>query len=388
MRDFLEVMQEGERLTAAVGQRAAFIENFDGKLAKFIELISNKSGMARHKREYLMREAETTSDFPTLFGTVLERTLLAKYKVIAPDWKNYVKTGTQNDFRSANLMAVYGLQSAMSEVKERGEYQGDKLQDGKFVIALKKFGRRFDLSWEALINDDLGAFSDLAQRLVQAALATEQIQAVKSFVSSTGPNTTLFSTSQAHPIDGVTIVNKGTTALTGDGTGADAIGAVITAMRNQKDSDGNPVSLTRFHLVVPPELEIRALKALSASALIAIGVGNSASVQTSENVIAKLPITLHVNEYLSSVDTTHGTTTWYMFADPSADGAAVQLNYLRGHEAPEVVQKVSDKVSLGGGPISPMEGDFATDSMAWRIRHVLGTTQLDPRFAYAQAATS
>jgi hypothetical protein len=187
----------------------------------------------------------------------------------------------------------------------------------------------------------------------------------------------------------VTIANKGTASLSGDATGADNIGAVITSMRNQKDADGNPILLTRFHLVVPPELEIRALKALSASALVAIGLASTsaASLQTSENVIAKLPITLHVNPYLSSVDTTHGTTSWYVFADPS-DGAACQLNFLRGHEAPEIVMKSSNKQSLGGAVISPMEGDFESDSMAWRLRHVLGTTQLDPRFAYAQAATS
>lgn len=388
MKNFLEVIEEGTRLDASVSDRARNIANFEEKYTAFLNLITNAAGMPSHRRQYLMKEAETTSDFPNLFGTVLERSLLMKYKIKSPDWRNYIKVGGQNDFRSANLLATYGLGSAMTEVKERGEYQSDKVQDGKFSIALKKYGRRFDLSWEALVNDDLGAFSDLSSQLVRAAQATEQIQAVKAFVSTGGPNSTLFGTSFAHPIDGVTMTNKGTTSLTGDAAGADAIGAVVTAMRNNKDYDGNPISITRFHLVVPPELEIKALKALSSAALIAIGVGASAAAQTSENVIAKLPITLHVNEYLSSVDTTHGTTTWYMFADPNDDGAAAQLNFLRGHETPELVQRVSDKQAVGGGLVSPLEGDFTSDSMAWRIRHILGATQLDPRFAYAQAATS
>lgn len=384
MKNFLEVIEEGTRLDAGVSERAKLSAHFEENYTKFMALINNEAGMPSHRRTYLMKEAETTSDFPNLFGTVLERTLLAKYKVIAPDWKQYVKAGTQNDFRSANLLATYGLGSQMNVVKERGEYQGDKVQDGKFTIALSKYGRRFDLSWEALINDDLGAFSDTASQLARAASATENFQAVKAFVSSTGPNTTLFGTAFSHPIDGVSITNKGALPLL-----AANIGTTITNMRNQKDFDGNPISLTRFHLVVPPELEITALKELSSAALIAIGIPTgAAAVQTSENVIAKLPITLHVNQYLTSVDASgKQAATWYVFADPSADGAAVQLNYLRGHESPELVQRVSDKQSLGGGLVSPMEGDFATDSMSWRIRHILGTTQLDPRFAYAQTGS-
>jgi hypothetical protein len=124
-------------------------------------------------------------------------------------------------------------------------------------------------------------------------------------------------------------------------------------------------------MVIPPDLELQAMKVLSSAALIAVGVGASAAAQTSENIIAKLPITVHVNPYLPLIDTTHGTTTWYMFAD-LADGAAAQMNFLRGHETPEIVQKMSDKMTLGGAAVSPLEGDFDSDSMIWRVRHILG----------------
>lgn len=387
MKDFLELMEAGEKLETNLKSASQRIVNFDEKFVKFVELIGNKAGMASHKRRFLMKEAETTSDFPTLFGTVLERTLLARYQIAKPEWRQYVKTGTQNDFRTQWAMKTYGLQSNLPVVKERGEYKSDKLSDGKYTINVQKYGRTFGLSWEAVINDDLGAFSDVPDRLANAALRTEYIQAVKLFVSSTGPNATLFSTSQAHPIDGGTVTNKGTLTLNG-ATAIDNIATTITAMRKQYDEDGEPIMITRFHMVVPPDLEVAALKALSSNALIAIGQGNSAAVQTNENIVAKFPITLHVNPYLPLVDTTHGTTTWYVFADPTADGPAVQLNFLRGHESPELVQKMSDKITLGGGAVSPLEGDFDSDSMQWRVRHIVGGTQIDPRFCYAQAAVS
>lgn len=385
-QDFLEMMEEGEKLVAGVGSRAKQIANFNEKLVRFMDLISNKAGLASHKRTYLMKEAETTSDFPTLFGTVLERSLRAKYKAQTADWRTYVKAGTQNDFRPKDLLTLYGLESKLAGVAQKGEYKNDNpvLEGTKVTSSLAKYGRRFDLAWEVMINDDLGGFSDLAQRLAKAAAVTEAYNATALFVSSTGPNATFFSTSGTHPIDGASYNNKGTDVLDASGI-ANAYGKLIS----QKDIDGNPILIERFHLVVPPQKYIAALKALSDAALIATGLSSTsaAAVATSENVVAKLPITLHTNPFLPIIDTTHGDTSWYLFGDPS-DGVAVQMNFLAGHEQPEIIARDSNKVSLGGGTVSQTEGDFETDSMAWRLRHIMGGSTVDPRLAYAQAATT
>ena len=79
-------------------------------------------------------------------------------------------------------------------------------------------------------------------------------------------------------------------------------------------------------------------------------------------------------------------TTWYVFAD-HGQGAAVEFVYLTGYESPEVCMKNSDKVAVGGGaPMSAYSGDFATDNIMYRVRHVMGADQMDPRFCYAQVA--
>ena len=107
---------------------------------------------------------------------------------------------------------------------------------------------------------------------------------------------------------------------------------------------------------------------------------------TSENILTKYPITAVTNPWLDIIDTTAGTKTWYLFGDP-ANGDAIKMNFLRGHENPEVVQKMSDKISLGGAPISPLEGDFDSDSIEWRVRHILGGTQTDPRYTQANVGS-
>ena len=390
--DFQKLMEEVnlEGFKHEAG-RAKQIANFNEKLANFIGLIGNVSGMSQHKRRYLMKEAETTSDFPVLFGTVLERVLRQKYSLQQPDWKKYIKVGTQNDFRTAWDMATYGNRATLNVVKERGEYQERKLQDGKFTINLQKFGAKFGLSWETIINDDLGAFSDIASDLALSASLTEAFQATSLFAGSSGPNSTLYGASFAHPIDGVTVTNKYTTnTLAGT-----SLLTAITRLKSQKDYDGNPIMFNRIILVTPIALEATAMQLLSNNLLIATALSStSASVadgpnqigSTSENILTKYPITAVTNPWLDIIDTTTGLKTWYLFGDP-ANGDAIKMNFLRGHENPEVVQKMSDKISLGGAPISPLEGDFDSDSIEWRVRHILGGTQTDPRYTQANVGS-
>jgi hypothetical protein len=392
---FLDVMNESEgRPTAErlsedgvvirdVAKRGG--DRFEEALDQFIGLITNKPGFSRARRKYLLSEAETTSDFPILFGSVIDRQLLARYKSAADGaWRTYVKTGTQMDFRPADAIGVYGLEGGLNEVKEKAEYKADaSLGDGKVSITLKKFGRFFPMSWETLINDDLGAFNDNADRMAKSALRTEYREATKLFAASTGPSTGLYGATIAHPIDGKAITNLFTSsALT-----IDNLGVGFTKLRHQVDSDGEPILIDGFVLVVPPALEIAALQILNKAALIAAG-GDSGSgikptIRTSANIIANMNITLQVNPYLPIIDTSgNADTTWYLFAT-LANGAAVKLNFLQGHESPELCMKAPNKVMLGGGAANPLEGDFESDAVIWRIRHICGGKAIDPRMSAA-----
>lgn len=387
MKDLLEIM-EGDSLEISASERTAGMQRLEEKIAKVIEFMNFRPSKRRYilesaaeRQAFLQEGAETTSDFPSLFGTVLDRQLLAKYQIQKPDWRQYIKTGTQRDFRAANIIGVFGLQANLPQVPEQAEYKARALSDGLVPCTLKKYGALFPLSWEAIINDDLGAFSDAADRLANAALRTEYVAATKSFVAATGPSTSVFGATITHPIDSTAITNKGTSALT-----ATTLFDTIVAMMNQYDTDGEPIMTSGFVLVVPPALWRAALEAVSPAALIATGLSSTSAKarDTSANVTSLLDVQIIVNSYLPIIDTSgHANTTWYVFAK-LANGAAVQLNFLAGHTSPEICMKASDKVSLGGGLISSMEGDFHNDSAYWRVRHVLGSAVIDPRMAYAQ----
>jgi hypothetical protein len=385
MRDFLEVMEEGDKLESSLSDVRHRISRFDEKLVKFIELIANKPGYSSAKHRFMMSEAESTADFPFLFGTVLERQLYAKYKAVTPDWKDYIKVGTQNDFRPSWIIGVSGLQGSLPAVAQRGEYPNDEaLIDGKVVISLGKYGREFGLAWEALINDDLGAFADLAERFATAAMRSEYRFATLLYSSPTGPHNKLFGAPIAHPLDGKNVTN----AFTGAGAtfSITNLAAAASIMRRFVDFDGEPVMFDGFELVVPPELEIPMLQALNPANIIQSG-GDSTSnakpqIRSSSNTVPMLNITGHVNPYLDLTDTSgNAAKTWYLFGKLTNSGYAARLNFLRGHESPELCMKNPNKVALGGASMSPLEGDYESDAIRWRIRHIFGGTQVDPRYA-------
>lgn len=367
------------------------IENWDGFVpvrtarlseaaqARFLDLVSNADRMPAHRHEYLLKEAITTSDFPALFGLTLEQQVLAKYRAVVPEWRQYVKTKTLTNFNVHRRHKIYGNDNYLPEVSEKGEYLVRPSGTAFYQVQLKKRGAQFDISWEATINDILGAFEDIPERFATAAIRTLARDATSLYAAVTGPNPALFG-NPIVDVDGQNVVNVGVLPLT-----IANLEATLALMAMQVDPNGEPISVAGIHLVVPKLLEFTA-RAMLTSALkqwTEVGAGGGVPMPTA-NVVSQVGIQLHVDPNLPVVDTSgNANRTWYLFADPG-QGQAMEMDFLRGYEEPEICMKASDKVTVGGASLSPFSGDFATDNTFYRVRIVHGGTQLDPRFAYAQ----
>ncbi len=374
MPEFLQLIENWNGY-APVGKA----EISEADVAGVLDLISNRERMPAHRHEFMLREAITTSDFPELFGFTLEREILARYRVVTADWRAYCATGTLPNFNSAEMHKVQGNDTLLPRVAEKGEYLVSPVSQAKYDRQVFKRGRQFDISWEALINDALNAFNDLPERFAEAVTYTRAYNVTDLFVSATGPDAGLYGAPIAD-VDGQNVTNQGVLPLT-----IANLEATMQLMAQQTDVNGRPLGIRGVHLVVPPSLEFAA-RAILTSALkqwTEIGAGGGIPVPTA-NVVTQMGLQLHIDPLIRIIDVS-GTsdTTWYLFASPSS-GKAMQLDFLRGHEDPEIVMKNSDKVSVGGGPVSAFDGDFATDNIFYRVRDVHGGAQLDPRFTYAQ----
>jgi len=357
-------------------------EGYERKLTEVIDLLSNAKGLPAHKHEYLLREALTTSDFPYLFGDVLDRQVLAQYKAVDPVWKQYIKMSTVPRIYpqiGGYRFAITGGDQYLDEVAEKGEYLASSRDEARYTLYVKKYGRQFDISWEAMINDDLNALKDTPARFAKAATRTEHRIAVNLYAgdySAVSHAANLYSDGVAAEVNAVaallTIAN---------------LEAGLEAMAGWVDAGGEPIMNRAKYLVVPPALEMTARQILTSTSKMWIDYTTRAAAPQqyafpTNNVVSQMGLTLVVDPYLPIMDTTYGNTAWYLFADPS-DIAAVEVAHLTGHERPEICMKASDKVSVGGGAIGPMSGDFATDNVFYRVRLVFGGVTLDWRATYA-----
>jgi len=352
----------------------------EAKVARFLDLMNNTDRLAPHLHEFLVKEVITTSDFPDLFGFTIERELLVRYRAAVPDWMNYVATGVMPNFNEGEMHKVQGNQNYMPRVVEKGEYLVQPVSDSHYHRRVYKRGMQFDISWESTVNDMLSAFDDVPVRFADAVVYTRAFNATSIYTAAAGPNPLLFGAAFVD-VDGGVVANQGVLPLT-----IGNLEITLALMAAQTDIHGRPLGVRGMHLVVPQPLEYTARSILTSAQYTYAATAAAAIPLPTTNVVSQLGIQLHVDPLLQVIDLT-GTndTTWYLFADP-AQGKAMQMDFLRGYEDPEICMKASDKVSTAGAPLSPFSGDFATDNIFYRVRDVHGGTQLDPRYAYAQVA--
>lgn len=335
------------------------------------------------KSTMLLEAAMSTSDFPLLMADVLDRQLLANYRELATSYRAYTRVGTVRDFRTVKRFVMNGGEGRLQKVgtvAEGAEYTYDKVTEGSYSYSVSKYGKKFALTWEDLINDDLGAFGDLPDRLARSARRTEEYFVTDLFVGASGPDSTFFASGNANI----------STAGTGGVNPALSIAGLqnaMTVLGSQTDSDGEPILITAYTLVVPPALEVTANNILNATIIRATAAGGASGQELEVANWMRSKVTVVVNPYIPLVATTaNGNTSWFLFANPSDGRPAMEIGFLRGHTEPELFRKAPNAQRAGGG-LDPMDGDFETDAVEHKVRHVLGGTLVDPKMAYASNGT-
>ncbi len=369
----LGVLEDWDSFARARAPKAD--QQFNVKLKEVRELLMGTDGRPAHVSEFMLREVMTTSDFPLLFANTLERELLARFKPIPRQMRQIVRLGKGRDFRVIDRYRVDGLTKRLNKIVEKGEYLADKLDETRYYYNLEKYGRQADFSWEAWKNDDLGAFEDVPGRLAHAVINTEEWFITNLFWAAAGPRAAFFS-----------IANGGAAVA----TPVLAIGSLedgVEAMAAFTDPSGEPILNRPVSLVVGPALEFVARQILtSANKMWIVAAAAGIQAYPTTNVISQYGLKLIVNPWIPIVDTTTGATTWALFSDPNQCPAG-ELGQLRGHENPQIHMKSPDMVRVGGGLTDPFEGDFATDNIIFRVRHIMGGVTMDGQGGYASDGT-
>lgn len=367
---------------------------------------------------FRLEEAMSTSDFSNLFGDVIDRAVLANYRETPYTWNQIAYASEVNDFRPVKRFRIDGgtglLENTllnptgnnpgfdssgnMIPITQGAQYPEDSLTDADYTYRVQKYGKRMPFTWEVFVNDDLNALKDTPARFGRGARRAEEYFVTKLFAN----NSSFFSNGNKN------IVNN---ANVGDSGGNNpiltitALQRALIVMMKQLDTSGQPISVEAVTLVVPVSLKVVAMNILNADSVWMADQGGTQQINganlsaTTAQMLhaqnwAKNVVRLAVNYYLPWVDATHGQTGWYLFANPENGRPALEFGRLRGHTSPELFMKLPNSVSIGEGAfgpgqgvmpgttnMNPMEGDFDTDSVNYKIRHIFGGTQIDPIMA-------
>lgn len=352
---------------------------YQKKLLETAQFIADVK--AGRRSPWQLQEAMSTSDFPLLFGDIFDRQMLAAYREWPNQWDRIAKKVTARDFRTMQLLPpLIGGTGRMDEVGQLEEYpEAAVSEQARIEYKVKKFGRRFSISWETIIGDLMGQFDDLPQRLARAARRTEDRAVTELFVDLNGPHASFYTVGDKNIINTTNGAATNNPALSIAG-----LQDAMTVITNQRDEDGEPIFLDMVTLVVPPALEVTALNILNALQMEIVEAGGTANQKLIAVNWMKQKVTLVVMPYIPMIATTaNGDRSWFLFANPNVNREGIRVAHLTGHEEPEIWIKEPNARRIGGGAVAPIDGDFDTDAIAYRARHVFGTTRVDPKATVA-----
>ena len=272
--------------------------------------------------EPVLKAAFATHDISQLLSAVVNKFLLNGFNAVESVWQDISAVRSVNDFKAINMFRLNG-DMKFQKVGNAGELKVAKATDYKRSLAAETWGISTSLTRQDMINDDLNALSQIPQRMGRGAALALNETIWAEFLSS---NSTYY---------------QAASAGAGNALAYASLESAVTAFRRLTDPDGNPLGIAPRILLVPPELEPKAIQLMTQSALIVSSLGSTSSkaVEPSANVFAGRYRVLTSN-YLTS------TSTWWLMAD-AADLAALDVVFLNGQQAPTIEQVAPDYQLLG-----------------------------------------
>lgn len=318
-----------------------------GPRQSFHETQTVRAGMVSTT---MMGGAVGVSDFSYITTAVMNRTLQAEYTRRAATWQLVCGTPLNaSDFRAIAQVRMGG-DFQLKKVLANGEYKTATLKDEGSTLQVERRGATINLTFEAIINDDMGALSRIPMEFAMAARIMEN-----SMVWD------IFRKNAAMSVDGVALFHAthGNLAGTAAAISVTSVSAGRKAMWEQrvvgsKDPD-DFMQIEPNRLIVPPALELPALQFAGVTTPNADGSVNPFKASLTPAVVPNLGASAGGSD-----------TAWYLI---SSDAPPIAVAYLDGYAAPTV---------------QTVEG-MNPDLVTMNARHIFGAASTDYRGAYKNA---
>jgi hypothetical protein len=253
----------------------------------------------------------TTSDFPLLLSNVANKELLDGWETQEETWPSWVAEGSVSDFKTHTAVRP-GEVDSLDEIGEDDEYKYGTRTEQSESYKIATFGKLFKISRQTIINDDLGALSEIPREHGEAATRTvgDVVYAVLTANSAMGDGTALFHS------------NHKNLAASGAVVSVDSLGLAETAMGLQKDIGG------KRRLNIKPAYFLCPLtKKAAAEQFFSTPVVGTQAQPNLQNIYSGAYFTRIYEPRLDDAS----TTAWYLAA---RKGKTVKVFFLNGNKTP------------------------------------------------------
>nr|WP_321307548.1 prohead protease/major capsid protein fusion protein [uncultured Sphaerochaeta sp.] len=295
--------------------------------------------------DVITRALQTTGDYTTIFADTANRVMRERYQAAPNVLKSLARQKTAKDFR-AMTSVQFAETGALEKVNEHGEYKRGSFVEAKESFAIDTYGKIWGLSRKALINDDLGAFIDMAGKAGATAAEFEADFLVDLLTAGAGLGPLMDDTNRLFHAE------HGNIAAADAAPSETTLSAARLAMRRQTGINGRAISVTPKYILAPPDLETETEKLLS-------------TVQAAQ--------TSNVNPFAGKLELLvearlTDPNRWYIIADP-AQVAGLTYAYLAGSEGPQIETRAGFEVD---GVETKVRLDYGAGFEDWRAWYTNG----------------
>ncbi|HEX21404.1 MAG TPA: hypothetical protein ENH19_01975, partial [Actinobacteria bacterium] len=262
-----------------------------------------------------LKESGSSSDFPNLLADKMHKKLLSAFKGVNTNWDKWCAiNANMTDFKPHETV-VLGEIGDLLEVLPTEEPIDSSMGEHVWTNQLKTYKRSFKIDRRTIINDDLKGIMTVPDKFGRASVRTIAKKAINYL--ETNPNTY-----DGNALFSVAHNNLGSTALTADETGANAVDAALNAIETATDNEsGEIMGLNARYLVVPVALYKYALVLRDAEQIPnAAGTALVPNVVRGRFEVVKEPLFTDNND-------------WYVVADPN-DIPTVEVGFLNNKRVP------------------------------------------------------
>ena len=304
-------------------------------IQEFCELASGQQ-LPRFRRDASgwLQAAFSTTSLPGILSNIANKMLLEGYNYVEDAWRRVARIASVNDFKEHTRYRMTGS-FQFQQVGPDGELKHGKLDEQSFGQKADTHGIMFALTRQMIINDDMGAFTDIPRQIGMGA-AEAIADAVWGLWLA---NPTQADGKAFFHADHSNYVAGADTALTVDGlTDAEVL------FGKQTKPNGKPLGMPASILLVPTALKVPAEMLMKSVQLNETTTANKAKPSANPHV-GKFDVVSSV--YLSNASFTGASAkAWYLMADPNRL-PAIEVAFLNGVDRPTVEKTDADFNTLG-----------------------------------------